>query len=93
MNTNARLSAEERAIRDENRFGSMVLRNYILHIKKERNGSLNCERCGAPGIDLNHKRYGVYVTIDDLELICEQCHYKQPPVKVDNHPPCKTATL
>jgi 5-methylcytosine-specific restriction endonuclease McrA len=58
------------------------MRPYILMAKQSKNGSLCCERCGnREGKDLHHKVYGGRITIDDLELLCEQCHLDIPTVR------------
>ncbi len=56
-----------------------VLRPYIMHLKEKELGFLHCEGCGETEgtLDVHHKRYGLDVTMRDLELLCGPCHDKK----------------
>ena len=36
-----------------------------------------CNRCSAEGEDIHHKRYGLDVSLKDLEYLCWPCHKKE----------------
>ncbi len=53
------------------------MRPYIMGAKKEQ-GIAACEKCGSTERpEVNHKRYGENVTLNDLELLCRSCHAQQ----------------
>ena len=61
--------------RDEEARDVRMLLPYILHIKKQQLGSIDCERCGSnKDTEIHHKRYGSDVAIKDLEILCYNCH-------------------
>jgi hypothetical protein len=70
------MDIQESAIREINRFDSLCLRPYLLHLKEKELGFLHCEGCGdtEARFEFHHKRYGLYVTFADLMLVCEDCH-------------------
>jgi hypothetical protein len=70
------LSIEERAIRETNRYDALCLRPYLLYLKEQELGFLHCEGCGETEarFEIHHKRYGLYVSLKDLLLLCEECH-------------------
>lgn len=51
---------------------------YVTALLRERQKDL-CADCGDPLFDwqLHHKRYGLDITLDDLELIHATCHAKE----------------
>ena len=61
--------ADDRLVKD--------MRKYILSAKAFI-GITECERCGMPATNIHHLRYGSDVTIYDLELLCEDCHWAIP---------------
>jgi len=46
------------------------MRDYIYHLK----GRV-CEECGETNnLEIHHKRYGLDVSINDLSILCHDCH-------------------
>lgn len=70
------LSTEEKAIRELNHYDVLCLRPYLLYLKEEELGFLHCELCGTTEarFEFHHKRYGLYVAVKDLMILCEECH-------------------
>ena len=64
---------------------------HELRERKRRAEHFECERCRARGIHsqaytVHHRKYlrrfpELAMSYDNLELLCEQCHYEEPRVK------------
>lgn len=73
------------------------LRPYLLPILKEKFGD-KCINCGTwhRSYNIHHLRYGDRITIDDLELLCADCHrlktIEANELGFDNTPHCATCT-
>jgi len=70
------MPTQEQEIKIANRHDVLTLRPYLLLLKERELGFLHCERCGETEamFEFHHKRYGLYVTFQDLMIICEECH-------------------
>jgi hypothetical protein len=59
----------------------LEMRDYLLSAKRKQLGKMMCERCkieDAKSWHLHHKRYGKDITLYDLELLCDVCHWNIP---------------
>lgn len=61
--------------RDAEQYDLLTLRHYILVLKERDLGKLMCEVCSSENkLEIHHKRYGIDVTYQDLQLLCHKCH-------------------
>lgn len=63
-------------------FGSKDMDQYIIHLLRQKQDD-KCVLCNESLVNyqINHKRYGEDITVDDLELLHGECHAKITGVK------------
>jgi hypothetical protein len=56
------------------------LERYVIYLLKEMQAGtcarIDCFELLSDGFQIAHKRYGVDITLYDLELLCPSCHAK-----------------
>ncbi len=62
------------------------LRHYLLPLMIQTFGD-QCAGCGLyyPEYEIDHKRYGPDVTMYDLQLLCEDCHWTKTTISNEQH--------